>query len=274
MTASARLGIIAGGGALPREILAACHSRGQAVYLLALDGQTDPETTAEVPHSWHRLGAAGEIFDRLRAEGVREVVFAGKVKRPSLLSLTPDARGAAFLARIGFRALGDDGLLRAVAEEFEREGFVLRAVPEVLAVQTVPLGPLGRHVPDKAAEADIARGIAVLRALDPVDVGQAVVVQQGMVLAVEAIEGTDAMIARAGHLKRPGGGGVLVKLAKASQDQRLDLPGLGPDTVAAVAAAGLVGLAFDARNTTLIDRPETIARADAAGLFLIGLPTP
>ncbi|GFZ80294.1 hypothetical protein GCM10011497_05850 [Elstera cyanobacteriorum] len=274
MTGSARLGIIAGGGALPREIIAACRTRGQAVYLLALDGQTDPETTTLAPHSWHRLGGAGEIFDRLRAEGVREVVFAGKVKRPSLLSLTPDARGAAFLARIGFRALGDDGLLRAVAEEFEREGFVLRAVPEVLAAPGIPLGPLGIHRPDTTAEADIARGIAVLRALDPVDVGQAVVVQQGMVLAVEAIEGTDAMIARAGQLKRPGGGGVLVKLAKTGQDKRLDLPGLGPETVAAVAAAGLVGLAFDAQHTTLIDRAETVARADAAGLFLVGMPTP
>lgn len=274
MTGSARLGIIAGGGALPREIIAACRTRGQAVYLLALDGQTDPETTTLAPHSWHRLGAAGEIFDRLRTEGVREVVFAGKVKRPSLLSLTPDARGAAFLARIGFRALGDDGLLRAVAEEFEREGFVLRAVPEVLAAPGIPLGPLGIHRPDTTAEADIARGIAVLRALDPVDVGQAVVVQQGMVLAVEAIEGTDAMIARAGLLKRPGGGGVLVKLAKAAQDKRLDLPGLGPETAAAVAAAGLAGLAFDAQHTTLIDRAGTIARADAAGLFLVGMPTP
>lgn len=274
MTGSARLGIIAGGGALPREIIAACRTRGQAVYLLALDGQTDLETTALAPHSWHRLGAAGEIFDRLRAEGVREVVFAGKVKRPSLLSLTPDPRGAAFLARIGFRALGDDGLLRAVADEFEREGFVLRAVPDVLAAAGIPPGPLGIYRPDRVAEADIARGITVLRALDPVDVGQAVVVQQGMVLAVEAIEGTDAMIARAGQLKRSGGGGVLVKLAKAPQDKRLDLPGLGPETVAAAAAAGLAGLAFDAQYTTLIDRAETIARADAAGLFLFAVSTP
>lgn len=270
MTASTPLGLIAGGGALPRAIIAACRARGQRVYILALEGQTDLDTTVLAPHSWHRLGAAGEIFDRLRAEGVREVVFAGKVKRPSLLALTPDPRGAAFLARIGFKALGDDGLMRAVAEEFEREGFILRAVPEVLGAET-PLGVLGAIAPDAQAEADIARGVAVLRALDPVDVGQAVVVQQGMVLAVEAIEGTDAMIRRAGDLKRPGGGGVLVKLAKRTQDKRLDLPGVGPETVAAVAAAGLAGLAFEARHTVLIDPAETVARADAAGLFLLGV---
>ncbi len=275
-TALRILGIVAGGGALPREIIAACRARGQSFYVLALDGQADPETTNGAPHSWHRMGAAGAIFAALRAAGVQEVVFAGKVKRPSLLAVAPDVRGAAFIARIGVKAFGDDGLLRAIAEEFEREGFFLRSVPEVLARDgSGPThGPLGLHVPDAVANADIARGVAVLCALGPVDVGQAVVVQQGMVLAVEAIEGTDAMIARAGLLKRPGGGGVLVKLAKLGQDHRLDLPGVGPETVRAAAAAGLVGLAIDGEFTTLIDRDAVRALADEAGLFVIGLPAP
>lgn len=270
------LGIVAGGGDLPREIIAACRARGQSFFVLALDGQADPDITEGVPHARHRMGAAGAIFDSLRSAGVQDVVFAGKVKRPSLFSVAPDVRGAAFIARIGIKAFGDDGLLRAIAEEFEREGFVLRSVPDVLAKggSAPEAGPLGLHRPDALADADIARGVAVLRALGPVDVGQAVVVQQGMVLAVEAIEGTDAMIARAGTLKRPGGGGVLVKLAKIGQDHRLDLPGVGPETVRAAAAAGLAGLAVDAHFATVINRDAVRALADEAGLFVVGLPNP
>lgn len=270
------LGIVAGGGDLPREIIAACRARGQAFFVLALDGQADADLTDGVPHAKHRMGAAGAIFDSLRRAKVEEVVFAGKVKRPSLLSVAPDGRGAAFIARIGLKAFGDDGLLRAIAEEFEREGFVLRSVPEVLAQGggMAEGGPLGRYRPDAQAEADIARGVAVLQALGPVDVGQAVVVQQGMVLAVEAIEGTDAMLARAGTLKRPGGGGVLVKLAKIGQDHRMDLPGVGPATVRAVAAAGLAGLAVDAHFATVINRDAVRTLADEAGLFVVGISNP
>ncbi len=281
------LGLIAGAGDLPRMILAAQAQARRPVFVIAIDGQTDPETVADgVPHGWFRLGHAGAMLEALHTAGVGEIVLAGKVERPSIFSLSPDARGAAMIARIGWRALaGDDGLLRAIREELEAEGFRVLSVPEALTVDPERLtgqgiahpgahpgiGPLGRHGPSDEAWQDIRRGIAVLRMLSPADIGQAVVVQQGMVLAVEAIEGTDAMIERAGGLRRPGRAPVLVKLAKQGQDDRLDLPAIGPETVRRAIAAGLAGLAVDAARALLIDRAATIALADEAGLFLVGV---
>jgi len=130
---------------------------------------------------------------------------------------------------------------------------------------------LTRTGPDAQARADIDRGVAVVRALGAVDVGQGCVVQQGIVLALEAIEGTDAMLARAAKLSRPGPGGVLVKLVKPGQDRRADLPTIGPGTVAAAASAGLRGIAFEAGGTILTDRAAMVADAEAAGLFLCGV---
>jgi UDP-2,3-diacylglucosamine hydrolase len=142
---------------------------------------------------------------------------------------------------------------------------------EVLTEALAPSGLLGRVAPDAQAGGDIARGVAVARALGAVDVGQGCVVQQGLVLAVETIEGTDAMLARAGQLRRDGPGGVLVKLVKPGQDRRVDLPALGAATVAAAAAAGLRGIAYSASGALIADRAATVAAADAAGMFLIGL---
>jgi hypothetical protein len=186
--------------------------------------------------------------------------------------LRPDALGVRIVARIGSGfLLGDDGLLRAVARVLEEEGFEVVSPQSVLAALLPPSGLLGSIAPDDAARADIRRGVAVCRALGAADVGQAVVVQQGLVLGVEAIEGTDALLARCGTLRREGGGGVLVKLAKPGQDRRLDLPAIGPDTVRNAAAAGLAGIAFGAGAAVLLDREGTVAAADAAGLFLLAL---
>jgi DUF1009 family protein len=184
----------------------------------------------------------------------------------------PTANGARILARIGRAAFaGDDGLLAAVMRILAEEGFRVLGAHEILAEALGPRGLLSRTAPDAQAMADVARGVTVARALGAVDVGQGCVVQQGMVLAVEAAEGTDAMLSRAGPLARPGHGGVLVKLVKPGQDRRADLPTIGPATLRAAAAAGLRGIAYEADGTILADRMATIAAADAAGLFLMGL---
>jgi UDP-2,3-diacylglucosamine hydrolase len=194
------------------------------------------------------------------------------VRRPSLLDLRPDAEGARILARIGRAAFaGDDGLLAAVIRVLGEEGFRVLGAHDVLAEATAPAGVLSRITPDAQAMADIVRGVEVARALGAVDVGQGCVVQQGIVLAVEAAEGTDAMLARCAVLARTGPGGVLVKLVKPGQERRADLPTIGPDTVRAARQAGLRGIAFEAGGTILADRSATIAAADAAGLFLLGL---
>ena len=266
------LGILAGGGPFPGRVAAAARRSGREVFIVALRGFAEAATIAPFPHAILRMGAAGEILAALRNAGCRDLVIVGPVRRPSLLDLRPDAEGTRILARIGRAAFrGDDGLLAAVVRVLGEEGFNVLGAHEILTEAVGPAGNLGRVAPDADARADIARGIEVVRALGRVDVGQAAVIQQGIVLALEAIEGTDAMLARAGPLARPGHGGVLVKLVKPGQDRRADLPTIGPRTLRAAAAAGLRGVAYEAGGTLLTDREGCVAEADAAGLFLVGV---
>jgi UDP-2,3-diacylglucosamine hydrolase len=267
-----RLGIIAGGGVLPARVAAAAAAVGRQVFILGLEGFADPAVLAPWPHEIQRVGKAGRILAALREHGCQDVVMIGPVRRPSLLDLRPDAEGTRILARIGRAAFaGDDGLLAAVIKVFAEEGFSVIGAHEVMREVLAPAGVLTRTQPDAQAMADIQRGWEVARALGAADVGQGCVVQQGLVLAVEAIEGTDTMLIRAGTLRRDGLGGVLVKLVKPGQDRRADLPTIGAGTVRHAAAAGLRGLAFEAQSTILADRAACVAAADAAGLFMIGL---
>ena len=175
------------------------------------------------------------------------------------------------MSKAGANALGDDGLLKAVIKLLETEGFRVRGAEEIVEGLLAQGGLYGRHRPDAQAESDIARGVAVVRALGAVDVGQAAVVQQGIVLGVEAAEGTDALLSRCADLRREGPGGVLVKLKKPDQERRVDLPTLGRKPLSAAAAAGLRGIAFEAGSCLLLDAAEMTAAADDAGLFLLGL---
>lgn len=267
-----KLGIVAGGGDLPARLIEGCRTTGRPFFVLAIVGHADPAIVAGVDHAWIRLGEAGRGISILHEQGVVDLVMAGPVRRPSLRDLRPDWRTTRFFARLGFRALGDDGLLGAVIRELEGEGFHVVGLHEVLDGALAVEGVWGRHRPDEQAMSDIARGREVAEGLGALDVGQSVVVQQGIVLGVEAIEGTDALIARAGGLRRTGGGGVLVKISKPGQERRVDLPTIGVATVRNLAAAGLSGLAVEAGATVVVDREGVINAADAAGLFLLGLP--
>jgi UDP-2,3-diacylglucosamine hydrolase len=269
---SRALGILAGGGRLPGQVAAAARATGRSVFLIGLEGFADPAVLAPWPHEVVRILAAGRIIAALREHGCQDLVLVGPVRRPSLLDLRPDAEGARLLARIGRAAFaGDDGLLAAVVRVFGEEGFRVIGMQEILNEALGPAGLLSKAEPDAVAMADIRRGVAVARALGEVDVGQGCVVQQGIVLAVEAAEGTDAMLSRCLALARPGRGGVLVKLVKPGQDRRTDLPTIGPDTIRGAAAAGLRGVAFEAGGTILAERDAAVAAADASGLFLLGL---
>ncbi|MBV9538271.1 MAG: UDP-2,3-diacylglucosamine diphosphatase LpxI [Acidisphaera sp.] len=266
------LGILAGSGPLPGQVAEAALASGRSVFVVGFEGFAQPDVIASYPHAMARVGAAGRVLSLLREHGCRDIVLIGPVRRPSLLDLRPDAEGTRILARIGRAAFaGDDGLLAAVVRVLGEEGFRVLGAHEVFSEALAPAGLMTRSAPDAQAMADIARGQAVVRALGAVDVGQGCVVQQGIVLAVEAIEGTDAMLARAASVRRPGPGGVLVKLVKPGQDRRADLPAIGPGTLRAAAAAGLRGVAFEAGGTLLIDRAATLAAAEDQGLFLLGL---
>jgi DUF1009 family protein len=266
-----KLCIVAGGGRLPKLLIDACRADGRDFFVLALKGQADPEIVEQVPHEWIRMGAAGHGFAILKEQGVTELVMAGQVRRPSLLDLRPDLRVMKFFARLGRKGVGDDGLLRAVIGELEGEGYRVIGAHEVLPKLTADEGPLGAVVPDDQAMHDIDRGMAVLSALSNVDIGQAVVVQQGIVLGVEAVEGTDALIERCKALKRDGLGGVLVKFSKRGQETRVDMPTIGPETIRKVAEAGLRGIAVGAGTTIILDVDELVRTADKAGIFVVGV---
>lgn len=273
------LGILAGGGPLPGHVAAAAAASGRAVFIVGLEGFAERAVIGGWPHVFHRMGSVGGILGALRERGCLDLVLIGPVRRPSLLDIRLDAEGVKMLARIGRAAFaGDDGLLSAVIRVLGEEGFRVLGAHEILHAALGPAGLLSRVAPAANAMADITRGIAVTRALGTVDVGQSCVVCAGVAIAVEAVEGTDAMLSRCGALLDALGmtkpAGVLVKSVKPGQDRRADLPTIGPETVRLAAAAGLAGIAYDASGTILAEREACIARANEYGLFLLGYDDP
>ncbi len=268
---AAKVGILAGGGPLPGYLVDACRGSGRDVFVVAFEGQADPEVVSKAPHAWVRLGAAGEALDLLRAEAVEEIVMAGPVRRPSWRELRPDRKAAKFLGR-GLLNKGDDGLLGAIVRTLEEEeGFRVIGADELLGELKAPAGPFGRLGPDEESLADIAVGVSVLHTTGPLDIGQAVIVQQGIVLGLEAAEGTRRLIERCGDLGREGQGGVLVKLPKPGQETRADMPSIGPDTLRAAADAGLSGVAVATGKTLVFELDAVVRMADDDGLFVTGI---
>ena len=265
-----RLAVLAGGGALPGRVARAAEASGLEVFVLAFEGESDADVVDGRAHAWVGLGSVGRALDQLKAWQIDEVCLIGRVRRPNLSALKLDWRGARLLSRLAMEGQGDDRVLRTIVGELEREGFRVRGADELLAGLLAPAGVLTRLAPDAEAEAEIAHGVQIARRLGELDVGQAVVVQRGLVLGVEAIEGTDALLERCAGLRRDGPGGVLVKLKKPQQERRVDLPTVGPGTVARASAAGLGGIAVEAGQCLLVDRDEAVAAADRADLFIVG----
>jgi len=263
------LAILAGRDALPRLIAEERQAAGQPYLVISFGAVAEPWMAAH-PHEVHEFEKAGRLFAALRAAGCSHVVFAGVMERPRLRPWRADSRAMALMGKaVGLLAKGDDGLLSGLAEIFEAEGFGVVGTQDCLAGLTAGAGVLGRHRPDGQDRTDAARGAAILTALGPLDVGQAVVVAGGLCLGIEALEGPDALLERVAGLRDRGPeGGVLVKLTKPGQDRRFDLPTIGPRTVEGAVAAGLNGIAIEAGRANLIDREATLRAADAVGLFL------
>ncbi len=266
-----RLALIAGGGSLPALFLDACDKSGIDVFVVVLEGQADQTLTEGRPHMVSRIGAAGSIIGVLKERGIRDMVFIGSVRRPGLAELRPDLRTAAFFLKLGMKALGDDGLLQAMRRELEKEGFRIHGIQKFMPGNLTAEGAIGRNRPDDAAWADIRHGAAVARELGRLDIGQSVIVQQGIVIGVEAIEGTDELIRRCAMHQRKGRGGILVKIAKPQQDRDLDLPTVGPETVRLCAEAGMAGIAVEAGQSLMLDSETVAALADKSGLFVVGV---
>ena len=276
---SSPVGVIAGGGAMPFAVADSLAARGIAAVILALKGACDPGEVARFRHHWISVGQVGKATKLLRGEGCREVMFIGSLARPSLSEIRLDWGALRSMGDVvaAFRG-GDDHLLSGIGRIFEREGFRMIGVKDAAPDLLMPAGCITRAKPDAVATADIARGRELLAALGPFDIGQAAVVIDGHVVAVEDIEGTDGLLARVARLRNEGrfrakaGYGVLVKMVKSGQDLRYDLPTVGPRTVEGVAAAGLAGMAVAAGTTIAADPQAMIAAADGAGLFVQGLP--
>jgi DUF1009 family protein len=268
------LAIIAGGGALPCTLAEAAMAQGRLVHILGIRGEADEKIT-HFPHTWLKWGEVGKLFTTLEDRGCRDLVIIGAVTRPDLANVKFDfgaIRNLPFLLSLGVG--GDDHVLSSVVRFLEGKGYRVYGAGEVAPELLAGEGPLGAKAPSQEDRADIETGFRVVAALGRLDVGQAAVVVKGRVLAVEAAEGTDAMIARVAELRasarRRGLAGVLVKAPKPGQEERIDLPTIGPDTVERAARAGLAGIAVAAGRVLIADRAATLATADAHELFLFG----
>lgn len=268
---SSRLGLIAGGGNVPADVAAAAEARGMTVHVLAFEGVTDPALLARYPHSFIRFDKVGGTLNALRAAGCDSVCMVGKVARPDFGKLRPDMAGIGLLPKVLAAARkGDDALLQVLVGFFQTRGMTVYGAHDIAGEVLIGPGPMGRLKPDARAEADIAKAVTVVDRLGELDIGQGAVVRDGLVLAVEAAEGTDRMLERCVDLVA-GSGGVLVKLTKPGQDRRIDLPTIGVETVRRAHAAGLAGIATEADASMAVDRAATIRAADDLGLFITGV---
>jgi len=269
----AKLGLIAGGGALPILLARRCEAAGRPLFVLRLRGFADPALQA---FEGTDAGVAefGRIFTLLRGADVQAVCLAGQVGRPDFSALKPDMRGLKALpGAVAAAARGDDALLRFLVDEFEREGFLVEGAERVDADLTMPAGALGAIAPGPAHQADIASALEAARDVGLRDLGQGAVVVSGHLVAEEGLDGTDAMLRRCAEAPAARGG-VLAKAPKPIQERRVDLPVIGVATIEAAAAAGLAGVAGEAGSVLILDREAVKAAADRLGLFVFGVPAP
>lgn len=266
-----RLGIIAGGGIIPRKLAECCEKNGIEVFICAFEGQTEPATVEGRQHLWGHIGGAGKIIKTFKSHDIKDLVLIGRINRPSLSELKPDLKTAEFFARIGLRALGDNDLLELLKQELNREGFAVHGVQDFMQDLLTPVGLIGRVKPSKQYLETIRYGVQVSQEMGRLDIGQSVIVQNGYVVGVEAAEGTDELMRRCrGYLKK-GGGGILVKTCKPAQNKSLDLPTIGPDTIMIAAECGLSGVAIQAGQSLLVDTEEVARIADRHKMFVLGI---
>ncbi len=270
---AATVGLVAGAGRLPFEVARGARAQGRSVVAVAFHGFADPALEIEVDtFQWVRLGELGALFAALHEAGARETVVAGNVPKENLYAgsdlIRLDERGAAFITSLRDRS--DDSILRALGDAIEAEGIRVLSqalyAPHLLA----SVGALGGVSPTAAQLDDVAWAWPLAKAIGRLDIGQTLVVKERSVLAVEAIDGTDATIRRGGALGR--GEVCVVKVWKPGQDPRFDFPTIGPDTVDTLAEAGAALMALEAGCTLVLERDEVVRRADAHGIALLGVP--
>lgn len=257
-----KLGIIAGGGVLPRQLQDACAKKSIETVIIGFKGYTDQVS----PDYWTRIGASGRTVNYLKSQNITDLVMIGAIKRPSVFDLWPDWITFKFFVKAWLHSFGDNDLLTAARQELESIGFKLHGVHEFLPELLMPEGILGNHAPQDGHQIDVQVGIRAARDLGQADKGQAVLVKDGKVIAREDRRGTSAMIKRYGQK-----GALLVKMCKPQQDKDLDLPTLGPKTIELCAAKKITGIVGQAGATLLVERAQSLQTANQNGIFILGV---
>ena len=275
-----KIGLIAGNGDLPHQVIAGAVEAGYAVSTITFKGMTPPETftPAAKPFGIAELGGVVKYFKRQKCTNI---CMAGQVERPDFSKLKPDMKALKYLpGAVSAARKGDDSLLSYLLSVFEKEGFEIISSQALCDHLLIPEGHMGAVRLTKQHRDDALKACEIARDIGAKDIGQAVVVCDGLVLAVEAQEGTDAMLMRVADLPANKRGdnvsrrGVLAKLLKPGQDNRVDMPTIGPKTIDLAIKAGLAGIVVESGRAFCIDKAQTVEAADKAGLFIVGLPAP
>lgn len=262
------LGLIAGSGDLPCLIIDKCRTQNRPIFVAAIENQTPPETVENVDHAWIKMGQFGRFIKEFQQRQIKNIVFAGSIKRPNLNTISLDWEGIKLLGSIGYKALGDDAILTIITDFFESKGFCVVAPAEILQDLRPQKGLLTLKSPTAEELDDIYKGIKILDLMASADVGQAIIMQMGQVLGIEAIEGTEALIHRICAYKLTTQGGVLVKMSKSQQNLKIDLPTIGVNTLTQLHEAKLNGLAIEVTRSQIIDQNNVIRLANELGLFI------
>ncbi len=257
-----KLGIVAGSGGIPKQLIDACKAQNIQTYVIGIKGQTDHV----VPDSWGRIGTAGKMIRDFKSQNLSDLIFIGGVKRPTIFDLWPDWFTFKFFLKVWLNSFGDNSLLEAMRQELEFQNFRIHGVHKYLPELLMTKGCISHLHPSEKLKADIKIGIQDSQSLGLADIGQAVIVKDGTVIAREDKKGTSAMIMRHGVE-----GAILVKTCKPQQDKDLDLPTIGPNTVQLCADKKMAGIVGHAGYSLLVDKDLAVKIADENNLFLIGV---
>jgi len=269
-----RLGIIAGEGSLPKQVVQECIQKHIEPFVVVMRDFAKTDDYNSCTHMEARFGDVGKVISFFRRHNVKNVIFAGGVKKPSLTTVKPDIKGLFLLARLlKSKLFGDNTVLQVAIDFAESEGFTILSVDEIAQNIKIDCGcATNTTIANKKYYDDIDLGVKVLKAIGALDIGQSVVVQNGMILGIECIEGTMKLIERCGELKyTTGRKPVLVKIKKTEQTRKVDLPAIGEDTIIQLSNAGFAGIALDYKNGLVINRDKTINTADKNRVFIYGI---
>lgn len=266
-----KLAIIAGNGSIPFYLIEECKKIGREYCLIIIEGHGKELSEKYDPDYIVSLSKMGRAVKYVKNIGIKHILMVGGVKRPSLKNIIPDLWTAKFLTTISSKVSGDNSVLSKLTKALEKEGFIIVAPEEVLPNLICPKGTLGKVKPNQQNNEDISTGYRIAKIIGANDIGQSIIIENGLVIAVEAAEGTDRMIKRSLSLKKEKKAGVLIKVIKPMQDKRIDRPVIGIDTIKAAKKAGLDGIALESNEILILNYSDVILYADEEGLFVEGI---